>query len=61
VGEAQELGGNGMRLDMIKTRKTRDKKIEVVAILVLDPKIVDNEAKGDLGRDVAEERGGRGL
>ena len=37
-GEAQELGGNGMRLDMIKTRKTRDKKIEVVAILNLTPK-----------------------
>ena len=41
-GEAQELGGNGMRLDMIKTRKTRDKKIEVVAILVFDTKVVDD-------------------
>ncbi len=41
-GEAQELGGNGMRLDLIETRKTRDKKIEVVAILVFDTKIVDD-------------------
>jgi hypothetical protein len=41
-GEAQELGGNGMRLDMIKTRKTRDKKIEIVAILVFDTKVVDD-------------------
>jgi hypothetical protein len=41
-GEAQELGGHGMRLDMIETRTTRDKKIEVVAILVFDTKIVDD-------------------
>jgi hypothetical protein len=41
-GEAQELGSNGMRLDVIETRKTRDKKIEVVAILVFDTKIVDD-------------------
>ena len=41
-GEAQELGGNGVRFDMIKTGKTRDKIIVVVTILVFDTKIVDD-------------------
>jgi hypothetical protein len=41
-GKAQKLGGSGMILDMIETGKTRHKKIEVVAIVVLDPKIVDD-------------------
>ncbi len=46
---------------MVQQGKAVDKPVEVCDVLVLDPKIVDNEAKGNLGRDVAEERGGRGL
>ena len=41
-GKAQKFGGNGMRLDVIDTRKTRHKKVEVVAMVVLNPKIVDD-------------------
>ena len=41
-GKAQKFGGNGMRLDAIDTGKTRHKKVEVVAMVVLDPKIVDD-------------------
>jgi hypothetical protein len=40
--EAQELGGDGVGLDLIKGGHGRDEKVEVVAILVLDPKIVDD-------------------
>ena len=40
--EAQKLGGDGMGLDLIKGGQGRDEKVEVVAILVLDPKIVDD-------------------
>ena len=46
---------------MVQQGKAVDKPVEVCDVLVLDPEIVDNEAKGDLGRDVAEERGGRVL
>ena len=41
-GKAQKFGGNGMRLDVIDTGKTRHKKVEAVAMVVLDPKIVDD-------------------
>ena len=40
--EAQELGGDGVSLDLIKGGQGRDEEVEVVAILVLDPKIVDD-------------------
>jgi hypothetical protein len=41
-GEAQELGGDGMRLDLVEARQRRDKKVEVVAILVFDTEIVND-------------------
>jgi hypothetical protein len=40
--ETQELGGDGMGLDLIKGIQGRDEKVEVVAILALDPKIGDD-------------------
>jgi hypothetical protein len=40
--KAKELGGDGVCLDLIKGGQDRDEKVEVVAILVLDPKIVDD-------------------
>jgi hypothetical protein len=40
--EAKELGGDWVVLDLIKGGRGRDEKVEVVAILVLDPKIVDD-------------------
>jgi hypothetical protein len=40
--EAQELGGDGVSLYLVKGGQGRDEKVEVVAILVLDPKIVDD-------------------
>jgi hypothetical protein len=46
---------------VVQQGKAVDKPMEVCDVLVLDPKVIDNEAKGNLGRDVAEERGGRGL
>ena len=41
-GEAQELGRDGARLDLVEARQGRDKIVEVVAILVFDTKIVDD-------------------
>ena len=41
-GEAQELGRDGARLDLVKARQGRDKIVEVVPILVFDTKIVDD-------------------
>ena len=41
-GEAQELGDDGMRLDLVEARQRRDKKVEVVAILVFDTEIVND-------------------
>ena len=41
-GKAQEFGCNGMGLDFVETRKARDKIVVVVAILVLDTKIVND-------------------
>jgi hypothetical protein len=41
-GEAQELRGDGMRLHEVDARKTRDKEIVVVAIVVLNTKIFDD-------------------
>jgi hypothetical protein len=41
-GEAQELGGDGVRLNVVKTGKTRDEIIVVVTIVVFDTKIVDD-------------------
>ncbi len=40
--EAQETGRDGARLDLVKLRQSRDKKVEVVAILVFDTKIVND-------------------
>ena len=45
-GEAQELGRDGARLDLVEARQGRDKIVEVVAILVFDTKIVDDQDKG---------------
>ncbi len=41
-GEAQKLGRDGARLDLVETRQGRDKIVEVVAILVFDTEIVDD-------------------
>ncbi len=41
-GKAQELGGNGVGFDEVEAGKTRDEIVVVVAILVLDAKIVDD-------------------
>ena len=41
-GEAQELGGDGVRLHVVNTGKTRDEIIVVVTIVVFDTKIVDD-------------------
>jgi hypothetical protein len=41
-GEAQKLGRDRARLDLVETRQGRDKIVEVVAILVFDTKIVDD-------------------
>ena len=41
-GKAQEFGCNGMGFDYVKTGKARDKIVVVVAILVLDAKIVND-------------------
>ncbi len=46
---------------MVQQGKAVDKPVEIRDVFVLDPKVIDNEAKGNLGRDVAEERGGRFL
>jgi hypothetical protein len=40
--EAQELRGDGVGLELIEGGQGGDEKVEVVAILVLDPKIVDD-------------------
>ena len=45
---------------MVQQGQTIDQSVEIRNVLVLDPKVIDNEAKGNLGRDV-EELGGRGL
>ncbi len=44
---------------MVQQGKAVDKPMEIRDVLVLDPKVIDNEAKKNLGGDVAEERGGR--
>jgi hypothetical protein len=41
-GKAQELGGNGVRFDEVEARKARDEIVVVVAIVVLNTKIVDD-------------------
>ncbi len=41
-GEAQEFGRDGMGFHVVKTGKTRDEIVVVVAILVLDAKIVND-------------------
>jgi hypothetical protein len=41
-GEAQELRGDGVRLDEVGARKTSNEEIVVVAIVVLNTKIVDD-------------------
>ncbi len=41
-GEAQEFGGDGMRLDLVEARKGRDEIVEVVAISVFDTEIVND-------------------
>ena len=41
-GKAQELGGNGVGFDDVEAGKARDEIVVVVAILVLDAKIVDD-------------------
>ena len=41
-GEAQELSGDGMRLYLVEARHRRDKKVEVVAILVFNTEIVND-------------------
>jgi hypothetical protein len=40
--EAQELGGNGVGFDEVKAGKAKDEIVVVVAILVLNTKIVDD-------------------
>jgi hypothetical protein len=40
--KAQEFGGDGVGLDLIKGGQGGDEKVEVVVILVLDPKITDD-------------------
>jgi hypothetical protein len=40
--KSQELAGDGVGLDLIKGGQGRDEKVEVVAISVLDPNIVDD-------------------
>ncbi len=46
---------------MVQQGKAVDEPMEIRDVLVLDPKVIENEAKGNLGREVAEEREGRGL
>ena len=41
-GKAQEFGCNGMGFDFVETRKARGEIVVVVAILVLDAKIVND-------------------
>ena len=41
-GKAQELGGNGVGFDEVEARKARDEIVVVVAIVVLNTKIVDD-------------------
>jgi hypothetical protein len=45
-GEAQELSGDGMRLYLVEARQRRDKKVEVVAILVFNTEIVNDYDEG---------------
>jgi hypothetical protein len=41
-GKAQELGCNGMGFDEVEARQARDEIVVVVAIVVLNTKIVDD-------------------
>ena len=41
-GEAQKFGGDGVSFCVVKGRETRDKKVEVRAVLILDAEVVND-------------------
>jgi hypothetical protein len=60
-GEAEEFGGDKVSFDMIKKGEGGDKKVKVRALVVLDSKVIYQQGKDDVTRDVTEETGGGGL
>jgi hypothetical protein len=40
--EAKKFGGNGVGFGVVKGRETRDKKVEVRAVLILDAEVVND-------------------
>ncbi len=41
-GEAKEFGSDGMGFGVVECRETRDKKVEVRAVRILDAKVVND-------------------
>ena len=41
-GEAKKFGGDGVGFGVVEGRETRDKKVKVGAVLILDAKVVND-------------------
>ncbi len=59
--KAQEFGRDGVGFDEVETGKARDEIVVVVAILVLDAKIVNDYDERDGTGDMTKQTGGGGF